>query len=251
MREVRPIIRCSAAGAVFTCALFLACGGQSLNSTGNAAAGEAASASRTTGGGGQVGSETAPPLACPTVPPSELPTNPDRPPSSFACAEFYNGAWLEMPCGCELWLRSPVSAPLQTSMALAYTPMTSPPSLSHAPDVELEFPDPDASWYAVWANQIGAGSRFTLAHDGSITRVRLGVAELTLDPVTLPGCARLSATARISGPWGTVLDLTMNATFTDGSGRAVFASSGECEQPAEHPTIAWGAGGTGDGGAPQ
>ena len=196
-------------------------------------------------------------MACPTVPPSEPPTNPERPPSSYACAEFANGAWLEMPCGCELWLRSPVAIPLQASITLEYTTDstdtadTNPPSLTGEPDVEFEVPDPDASWQAVWAQQIGVGTRFALAHVGDITHVRLGVDKLRLDPVTLPSCARLSATATISGPWGTRLDLTMNATFTDSSGKSVFASMGECAQFAEHPTISLGSAGSGDGGAPQ
>ncbi len=156
-----------------------------------------------------------------------------------------------MPCGCELWLRSRAATPLQASIALVYTPAANPPSLTGAPDVELEFPDPDASWYAVWANQIGVGTRFTLTHDSDVTHVRLGVDQLTLDPVTLPACARLSATSTLSGPWGTLLDLTMNATFTDSSGSPVFASMGECVQPATHPTTASGTAGSGDAGAPQ
>ena len=97
----------------------------------------------------------------------------------------------------------------------------------------------------MWANQIGAGTRFTLTHDSGVTHVRIGVDKLTLDPVTLAGCARLSATATISGPWGARLDLTMNATFTDGSGNAVFASMGECAQPAMHPTVGLGTAGAG------
>jgi hypothetical protein len=157
---------------------------------------------------------------------------------------------MEVPCGCELWLRSSLASPLQTRISLEYKPTTEPPSLSGSPDVELKFPDPDASWYDAWLNQADAGTSFTLSHERGVTSVRLGAGEVSLAPVTLPACAQLTATSSVNGPWGTRLQLSMKATLIDSSGQVVATSSGACEQPASHPTFPSGAAGAAGAGGP-
>jgi len=192
-------------------------------------------------------------MACPQLPPPAPPAFVGGPPASFACASASpEGTWIEVPCGCELWLRSPIASPVQTNILLEYQPTTDPPSLDASPDVEVKFPDPDASWYRAWANQTEAGTSFTLSHEQGVTSVRLGADQVSLAPVTLPACARLTATASVNGPWGTRLQLAMHATMTDSSGHVVMTSMGTCEQPALHPTFAVGdAGASGEAGAPK
>ncbi|MEI9939460.1 MAG: hypothetical protein WDO69_19750 [Pseudomonadota bacterium] len=143
-------------------------------------------------------------------------------------------------------------SPVQASISLEYKPTTDPPSLSGLPDVELEFPDPDASWYDAWINQTDGGTSFTLSHYNGVTRMRLGTGKVSLAPVTLPACAQLTASSSVNGAWGTRLQLAMNAIMTDSSGEVVATSTGACEQPATHPTFSSGeAGASGAAGAPK
>ena len=226
----------------------MACGGQSQNPHMNAAAGGEAGGAGLSGGAGGEASTT---MACPPAPPPDPPVVVGGPPASFACAKNLDGAWVETPCSCELWLRNPLASPLQTTVSLDYTPTTEPPSPTSTPNVELKFPDPDASWYAAWSSQPDAGTSFTLMNENGVTSMRLAIGKVTLAPVTLPGCARLTATSSVTGPWGSRLDLVMKATLTDSSGNAVTTSTGECVQPASHPSFDPGAAGSSAGGEPK
>jgi len=209
---------------VALCAVVVvACGGRARSPTG-APPGD--------GMGGQAGSSSA---AC-ELPPPAPPSVEGGPPASFACAANVTATWEERPCSCELWLRNPVAAPVQAAMHFVFTPSGVTPSLSDEPVVELRFPDPTSSWRDIWSSQAGAGADFNLVAADGVTTVRLGTTELTLDPVTLASCARLIATASVSGPWGTRLSLAMSAAFSDASGTLVESTVGECDQPATHPT---------------
>jgi hypothetical protein len=219
------------------CLLVVACGARARNPGDDTSAGGdnssgGAGPGGTSGGAGEL--STACPLPSPPTPPVVV----GGPPASFACASAKtDGTWVEVPCACELWLRNPLASPMQTTISLEYQPTMDPPALSAGPDVELRFPDPDASWYGVWINQTDSGATFTLSHENGVTSMRLGASKVSLASVTLPACARLTASSSVNGPWGTRLQLAMNAVMADSNGDVVTTSMGACEQPAMHPTF--------------
>lgn len=249
---VRPNLRRSTTCAALVCVLVAACGARARNPGEDTPAGGGNSSG---GGGAGVGSGAAgePSTVCPRPPPPTPPVVVGGPPASFACASAKaDGTWVEVPCACELWLRSPLASPVQSTISLEYLPTANPPSLSGSPDVELKFPDPDASWYGVWLNQTDYGTKFTLGHENGVTTMRLGASKISLAPVTLPACVQLTANSSVNGPWGTRLQLAMNAAMTDRNGDIVTTSTGACEQPAMHPTFPSGdAGADGAAGAPK
>jgi hypothetical protein len=155
--------------------------------------------------------------------------------------------WEELPCSCELWFRNPVTTPVEAAVRLAFTPSDTTPSLDDQPQVDVSFPDPDRAFDTVWSSQAGSGTDFTVTAAEGVTTVRLGTNELALQPVTVPGCNRSTAAASVKGPWGTRLLLTLSATFSDAAGTVVGSSTGECEQPATHPTPSLDAGASAGG----
>lgn len=176
---------------------------------------------------------------CPPPPLPAPPAFPGGPPANYACASGTAGVWQEEPCGCELWLRSISASPVETTLSFSYTPTDLAPTLTNAVDAveaEVDFEDDDGAWYDAWSAQSGNGTSFAVGRSGTTTSVRLATTNLTLDPVALPACARQTATATVSGPWGVELSLAMNATLRDDTGSVVGTSTGTCFQPASHPT---------------
>ncbi len=219
-----------ALGFALACGVIASCAGKAVANGG--AAGESSSATNSAGGSASGG-------AC-QVPVPEPPTFDGGPPESFHCAVERGGVWVETPCSCELWLRNPSAAPVDVSISLAFTPADWIPAYAVALDRELHFQDLDSAWYAVWARQAARTAMLTVTHVGNVTSVRLDASELTLDSIALPGCAAETPTASVTGPWGELLDLKMQAILTDASGHTVASSMGDCFQPATHPTAALG-----------
>jgi hypothetical protein len=158
-----------------------------------------------------------------------------------------------LPCNCDLWLRNTAGGPVSVKLALAFSPADMLPSLTGSPDVEVKFEDADASWYGVWAQQAARDASFNVTNDSGYTTVRLGASSVDLDPVAMAGCESRSPTGSISAPYGTFLNLDMQATLTDAEGRLVANDTGQCSQLDSHPTIrSDGSGGdASDAGPPQ
>jgi len=166
-------------------------------------------------------------------------TDPQQPPGQTGCYVYTNGAWEPIPCDCELWLSNTEPTPVTVSLSLTFLPGEVAPSLTDSPDlpdVEIAFPDPDARWYDVWAEQAGRGTLFAVARADGRTTVRLGASHLVLDLVTLAGCQERRPRANIVAPWGTAWQLDMQATLSDLDGNVVSTPSGSCNQPQSHPT---------------
>lgn len=142
---------------------------------------------------------------------------------------------------------------MSVKLALAFSPADMVPSLTGSPDVEVKFEDADASWYGVWAPQAARDASFNVTNDTGYTTVRLGASSVNLDSVAMAGCESRSPTGSISAPYGTFLNLDMQATLTDSAGRLVANDSGQCSQLDSHPTIRSGgfAGDASDAGPPQ
>jgi hypothetical protein len=145
--------------------------------------------------------------------------------------------WQPTPCDCDLWLSNPVGAKAAVAFSFTFLPANIVPSLTDLPDVEVTFEDADASWYKVWARQpqLLAQPSFSVTTADGKTTVRLASNSVTLDPVSLPGCARSVPTSSIQGNWGTPLFLEMHATLTDASGSLIANEMGGCSQPESHP----------------
>ena len=166
-------------------------------------------------------------------------TDPQQPPKQVGCYVYANGAWEPIPCDCDLWLLNNEPTPVTVSLSLTFLPDDVAPSLTDSrdlPDVEVAFPDPDASWYQVWKDQAGNGTLFAVDNADGRTTVRLGTSQLVLDPVELRACEDRRPRASILAPWGTAWQLDMQATLSDPDGNVVSTPSGSCNQPQSHPT---------------
>jgi hypothetical protein len=236
-----------ALGCVFACGAIASCGGKAVANGG--AAGASGGATNSVGGSAtnSVGSSVSG-GTCPEPAPAP-PAFDGGPPASFGCAVERGGVWLETPCSCELWLSNPSPAPVDVSISFAFTPADWIPAYAVALDRELHVRDPDSAWYDVWARQAARTAMLSVTHVADITSVRLDASELTLDSVSLPGCAADKPTASVTGPWGELLDLKMQAILTDANGHSVATSMADCAQPATHPTVGLGGASSADAGS--
>jgi hypothetical protein len=203
-------------------------------SSGGAAAtraSEGGTAATSDTGGGAAGANMCPDTTQPDLPITTLPSEP-------GCYVGTNGVWHAVPCVCDLWVDSPRASDLSVSFSLSFTPTNLAPSFDGDLDVEVEFPDADATWFDTWQRQAERNLSFAVTHsskDGT-TIVRLGQNEVTLEPVPLKACESRHPRASIDGPWGTDLRLQMVATLADQSGYTVTTINNDCDQPAGHPT---------------
>ena len=174
------------------------------------------------GGGGSGGESTGGGGACGHVPPPPSPT----PPSTPGCYTKTNAGWIEQPCNCEMPLYNITHSTVDVRIALTVSPTGVAPSLTGAPAMQVGFEDPDASWFAVWSAQAGAGTAFLVTTAGGSTTVRLGAAEVDLAAVPLAACQSRMGTGDVGTTSNVILD--MEASFTSG-GAVVGSGAGACQ----------------------
>jgi hypothetical protein len=243
MGSAHHLVRASTSSLLMACALACcaalpSCGGRSSDgaSAGNAASG-AGGSTTSPGIGGDSAVSGSMGGGCPSPPPGAPATNPDIPPPAVGCYFYTNGVWHPTPCDCDLSLSNPIGASVAVAFSFTFSPANAVPSLTDLPDVEVTFEDADASWYKVWARQPQSLTHpiFSVTKADGKTTVRLASNTVTLDPVSLPGCARSVPKGSIHAAWGTALALDMQATLTDASGNLVANDTGTCSQPESHP----------------
>jgi hypothetical protein len=168
-------------------------GADSVSGTGGATTTTSGTGGETSDGGEMC---NAPPPPSPTLP------------NQLGCYVDMGAGWIPTPCVCDLWLANTTFLPINAGIDLVVTPADQVPSLDGPLVVDVEFDDPDASFYATWAKQTGNGTAFTIKNDKGKTTVTMGSGKLTLLPVPVTACETRKAIAHIAGSnWTAKLDI--------------------------------------------
>jgi len=206
-------------------ALLAACGGVRFErdqGDSGSATGSGGGAATTTGAGGEPvdagGICNAPPPPSPT------------PPTEPGCSTNMGDGWVAVPCACDLWIANTTHEPISVGIQLTVTPPDAVPTLGGPLDAEVDFEDPDASWYATWSQQPGSGETFAVWTQGGETTVRMGQGSVALSPVEVAACKTRKARARQNGSY--MVNLSMHAVLEGGM---VIATADLCSNPPPVP----------------
>jgi hypothetical protein len=157
--------------------------------------------------------------------------NAGAPPGEAGCYASDGGAWVRVPCNCELLLENIGRQDAEATITLSVPPTTPMPVSSIV--AALDFPDPEYEFFEIWTRQVGSATTIFVSWADGVTTVQLGVPSITLDPVPLRACESRPGSARYDGPVMTSLEMEAVVGEPEVGARI----EGEC-RTLPHPTPA-------------